>query len=568
MGVTLGKTSDGKRLALDVDRLITSRMLLNANSGAGKSWALRRVLEQTHGKAQQLVIDPEGEFYTLRSRFDYVLAGKGGGDCAAEPRSAHLLARRLLELGASAILDIYELKPPDRIRFVRRFLEALVDAPRTLWHPVLVVLDEAHVFAPQRGEAESAGAVIDLMSRGRKRGYAGVLATQRISKLHKDAAAEANNVLIGRAALDVDLKRACEELGFSGREDQQRVRRLKPGEFFAFGPALCDEVTLVHVGSVATEHPKAGARALPPPPPPRKVQAVLAQLADLPAEAEQETRTIASLEQQVRELRTELRNARAGKVEPNAQALDRARAEGAREAERALRGYVAQVQARDRRLAGAVERAMLELGKAADAVREPLDVELSTHEAPTRAPRANPLPIQEATAEPRVSGGLTRPQERILDSLAWLEAAGIEAPLRAVVGFLAEQSPRSSGFANNLGSMRTAGLIDYPAGGRVGLTEQGRALASSPDRAPTAEDLQARILEHLPAPQQRILRALIEVYPESLSRAELAERAGQSATSSGYANNLGALRNSWELIDYSPPGHVVGRPVLFLEGDE
>jgi hypothetical protein len=40
------------------------------------------------------------------------------------------------------------------------------------------------------GEAESTEAVISLMSQGRKRGYTGIIATQRLSKLHKDAAAE------------------------------------------------------------------------------------------------------------------------------------------------------------------------------------------------------------------------------------------------------------------------------------------------------------------------------------------------------------------------------------------
>lgn len=108
----------GADLSIDVDRLVSTRMLLTANSGAGKSWALRRLLEQTHGAIQHLVIDPEGEFFTLRERFDYVLAGRGG-DCPAEPRSAGLLARRLLELGTSAVLDLYELAPRDRVRFVR-----------------------------------------------------------------------------------------------------------------------------------------------------------------------------------------------------------------------------------------------------------------------------------------------------------------------------------------------------------------------------------------------------------------------------------------------------------------
>ena len=125
----MSKLRIAENLTLDLPRLIDSRMLVAANSGGGKSWCLRRLLEQSHGAVQHLVLDPEGEFASLRERFDYVLAAKHGGDTAAEPRAAGLLAQRLLELGVSAIVDLYELKAHERVRFVRGFLEALVDAP-------------------------------------------------------------------------------------------------------------------------------------------------------------------------------------------------------------------------------------------------------------------------------------------------------------------------------------------------------------------------------------------------------------------------------------------------------
>ncbi len=38
--ITLGTDTTGKRVRLDVERLVTSRMLLQANSGGGKSWAI------------------------------------------------------------------------------------------------------------------------------------------------------------------------------------------------------------------------------------------------------------------------------------------------------------------------------------------------------------------------------------------------------------------------------------------------------------------------------------------------------------------------------------------------
>ena len=278
--------ADEVRVDIDLERLIETRMLIQANSGAGKSWAIRRILEQTHGKVQQIVLDIEDEFHTLREKFDYVLASASGGDCTISVKNAAVLARRLQELGVSAVVGMHELKAHERTAFVRKFLDSLIAAPKNLWHPVLVVIDEAHQFAPQIGQSESASAVIDLMTRGRKRGIAGVLATQRLSKLHKDCAAEGLNKLIGRAALDVDMKRAADELGFSWKDQQHELRRLPAGEFFAFGPAISDTVVRVKIGHVQTTHPKIGQRSAPIPPPKGKVKEILSKLADLSPVAE------------------------------------------------------------------------------------------------------------------------------------------------------------------------------------------------------------------------------------------------------------------------------------------
>lgn len=281
---------------IDLPVLLETRLLVQAGSGGGKSWALRRLLEQTAPNVQQLVIDPEGEFATMREKFDYVIAAARDGDALASPQTAALLARRLMESGVSAILDIYDLKAYERQQFVRRFLDALVNLPRKLWHPVMVVLDEAHVYCPQVGSAESASAVIDIATRGRKRGLCPVLATQRLSKLHKDAAAEMQNKLIGLTGLDVDVKRAADELGMAQRDARQILRALHPGEFYAFGPALTRAPERITVGPVSTTHPKAGQRLLQAPPPASPtLKAQLAKLADLQKDAESEARTVEDL---------------------------------------------------------------------------------------------------------------------------------------------------------------------------------------------------------------------------------------------------------------------------------
>lgn len=308
--------SIGPGVECDTERLVSTRLLVQANSGGGKSWMIRRLLEQTHGAVQQIVIDPEGEFASLREKYDYVLAARQGGDTLADPRTAKLLAERLLELGVSAILDIYELDQVARVKFVRLFLEALVDAPKNLWHPVLVVIDEAHVYCPEKDQAESSAAVKALCSRGRKRGFCAVLATQRLSKLAKDAAAECNNKLIGRTSLDVDMSRAGDELGFT-KADRLALRDLDDGQFFAFGPALTRQVTKVKVGPVQTTHPKAGAHiATVVPPPTAKVKALLPKLSDLPAEAEAREKTVTDFKKEIVTLRRELSEAR--KAQPAA----------------------------------------------------------------------------------------------------------------------------------------------------------------------------------------------------------------------------------------------------------
>lgn len=292
-------------VSVNVDALVTSRLLIQANSGAGKSRAIRQLLEETHGKLPHLVFDPEGEFATLRSDFPYVLAAVRGGDVEANPKTAGMLCRKLMTLRASAVLDLYDLPLADRRLFVHRFLTELMALPRTLWRPTLVVIDEAHVYAPERGSGESIStdAVITLCTQGRKRGYTAVLATQRLSKLHKDAAAELLNKLVGRTGLDVDVKRAGDDLGFD-KEQRSALKTLQPGQFYAYGPAIANEVTLVRTSpTLRTLHPEAaGQLGAAPPPTPVALASIVAALGDLPREAADEARSVEALRALVRDL--------------------------------------------------------------------------------------------------------------------------------------------------------------------------------------------------------------------------------------------------------------------------
>src|SRR5258708_15532561 len=288
----IGQMIGGGRLELDCPGVVDTRVLIQGKSGGGKSWLLRLIAERAG--IQTIVLDNEGEFASLREAGDVLLVG-ASGELPANPRHAALLARRLLEYKVSAVVDLYELKLAERRHFVKLFLESLIHLPRDLWRPTLVILDEAHIYCPERGsgEAESTEAVISLMSQGRKRGFAGIIATQRLSKLHKDAAAEANNVIIGRTWLDADQVRAGDALGLS-KADRLKLRDVGQGEFYAFGPVL-GQPGVVHFRSeqVRTTHPRPGERhLLTASAPSRAIRGVLNKFADLPQEAEEEIRAL------------------------------------------------------------------------------------------------------------------------------------------------------------------------------------------------------------------------------------------------------------------------------------
>ncbi|MEO5755569.1 MAG: ATP-binding protein, partial [Mesorhizobium sp.] len=145
------------------------------------------------------------------------------------------------------------------------------EVARDHWYPMLVVVDEAQLFAPAiAGEVSdearklSLGAMTNLMCRGRKRGLAGIIATQRLAKLAKNVAAEASNFLMGRTFLDIDMARAADLLGMERRQAES-FRDLERGQFMALGPALSRRPLGLRIGPTDTAPRNATPRLMPLP---------------------------------------------------------------------------------------------------------------------------------------------------------------------------------------------------------------------------------------------------------------------------------------------------------------
>lgn len=557
-------------VSIDVDRLIDTRLVLTAMSGTGKSHAIRRILEETYGKVQHIIIDPEGEFYTLREKFPYVLAGKGG-DCPADVKSAALLAQRIMELRVSTIVDIYALSadPSDlngRVHFVKKFLTALTNIEKRHMHQCMVVLDEAHVFCPEKGEgeAESRGSVINLMSQGRKKLICGILATQRFSKLHKSAIADAHNMMIGKAILDVDVDRSMRYLGLRKGNDDT-IRKMKRGHFWTFGPAFTDEVTDIYVADTVTKTPKLGTHATKPAPPSLEIQKILGQLADLPEEAAQKEQTEKDLRAEIAALKKSLRAAPAIKfaepapVEKTVTKIVEKAAISAKQM-KSMENFVKRLEA----AAFAIDTkgdVLVDLGRG---VRESM---LSIRDAispPVQPPSHRRfIDVKSITVgremNKRIQAAASQ-QERAAAVATTSENGKLGICARRILGVLAQYQDdgcvvgkltllsgyRLTGsFKNALSELRTAGLMTGDNPSVMKITPEGILAAGDVKPLPVGDELVNYWINHpsFGVCERAILKTLIE-HGEAANGEQLAEATGAYKYTGSFKNALSSLRTA------------------------
>lgn len=255
VGIEIGSDDTGKAVHINIEELLATRLLVQGNSGSGKSHLLRRLLEESAHLVQQVVIDPEGDFATLADAYNHVVIDAGDYN----EREIATMGSRIREHRASIILNLESLELEAQMTCAAAFLNAMFDAPRDHWYPALVVVDEAQMFAPSvAGDVPDAvrraslGAMTNLMCRGRKRGLAGAIATQRLAKLAKNVAAEASNFLMGRTFLDIDMARAADLLGMERRQ-AERIRDLERGCFLGLGPAISRRPISMKIGPTQTD---------------------------------------------------------------------------------------------------------------------------------------------------------------------------------------------------------------------------------------------------------------------------------------------------------------------------
>jgi uncharacterized protein DUF87 len=266
--IRLGASEHGLAVLLDVAIMMTSRCAIQGTSGAGKSYLLRRILEQCNGRVQQVVLDPDGEFVSLAEVYEYVVLSAadalriGGGGVALDLRT------RRYDL----VVDLSDATAEERAQFTADLCAGLVDADRSLWRPLLLAIDEVQKFAGKGDDGDvekqtrlrTIKKLADLMDRGRKRGLSAIVATSRISETASPVVSKAGNWLIGRTVFDRDVERAAFVLGKT-KGKVAGLRRLADGEFIGSGPALGPKTVRFTAAEVRSRH-GGQAPGLEPPP--------------------------------------------------------------------------------------------------------------------------------------------------------------------------------------------------------------------------------------------------------------------------------------------------------------
>lgn len=107
----------GKQAMLDLEELLATRLLVQGNSGSGKSHLLRRLLEQSAQWVQQCIVDPEGDFVTLADLYGHVVV-----DAARTEAELTRIAGRIRQHRVSVVLNLEGLDVEQQMRSAAAFL--------------------------------------------------------------------------------------------------------------------------------------------------------------------------------------------------------------------------------------------------------------------------------------------------------------------------------------------------------------------------------------------------------------------------------------------------------------
>lgn len=564
--------AEGLKLPLDA---VTQTFAFLARKGAGKTYGASKLAEgMLAADAQVVVIDPVGVWYGLRlgadgktPGFNIPVFGGLHGDLPLEPTGGALVADLVVDQGTSLVLDVSMFRKNDRKRFVTDFAEQLFHRKKGSRSPMHLFVEEAQVFVPQRvmgDEARMLGAFEDLVKLGRNFGIGVTLISQRPQAVNKDALNQTECLVVLQTNGAQERKAISEwivEQGLDVEELVDSLPALERGEAWVWSPSWLRKTVRVHIQKKKTFNASATPEVGKKQREPRQLEPIdLDKIREAMAATvkQAEANDPKALRAKVAKLEAELAKAK-GSVAPPVD----------------YGPLLAKLDALGRQLSpfGGEVRALLEMivsvthphQSEKPRTLEPVAMRRIQPVARGERPVSNMRGAAERTPRPvhsEESGDVPPAVTKILEALAGTTLPHLS---RRQVGTLAGIKATTGTFRTYLSILRTRGLIRDVGGGALEITPEGLAVIGGRPSAPaTPDEVIASWKAKLPPVVGRMLDAIVEMHPKSISRSDLAERLEISATTGTFRTYLSLLRTRGLIETHRD--EITASESLFLSG--
>jgi len=542
----------------------TSKLAWFGENGAGKTYGAMKLAELFWDAGIQFVtLDPVGVWPGLRTAADgkpgipIVVFGGLNGDIPISPHHGATVAETIVGQNVSAVLDVSQFETDyAKAQFASEFAERFFFLKKGNPGAVHVFLEEAQEFVPENpaGGPKSKDTLMAnrfqrLWKIGRNFGIGGSLISQRPQEISKKALNLSNAVFAFR--MTGPHERSYMAKWFSGHGAEVDLPKIKTGRPYVWSAhwlETCGELTVLPKRTFdISATPEVGqanvARVLAS----VDVQALRQSMQEAAEEAE--SNDVDSLRAKIERL----------KAAASGQSF--AEEVKARQAAEAHRDELVRRLHEIGKLAAQNAKQIARLCEVLDSVT-PVTVE-----AVQASPPSAPVQTAEAKASvPQRNGSvLPKPHQRVLDAVNWWGQMGVYPVSRLQVAFIAGYAPNTGNFNNILSKLKSEDLVDYPAAGCVCITIKGNEASTCGviDKGEdAAEALRSAMRAKLTGPQWRVLEPVLSAYPDAVSAADVARRAGY-APNTGNFNNIRGQLKSLGLVRYPKSGTMVATDVLF-----
>src|SRR5918912_842162 len=291
VGSLLTRSEGEVPVVLSIKDVVSTHLAILASTGAGKSYTAGVLVEELmrpYNRAAVLVVDPPGEYDTLRSieedgrLRDEVKAQKYEGSDRNESSNAssiegllwrldsrfdrpnsifsdseHIPLAELFRPGRCTVLQLSDIEQNEQQVVVATLLrrvnkarmmsvrgEAVRGSDNDLSYPVFTLLEEAHRFAPAGQTVVSTNILKQILSEGRKFGVGIGLITQRPGKLDQDVLSQCMTQVIMRIVNPIDQDTVAKTVEGAGRQLLAELPALTKGQAVISGvgvntPVMC-----------------------------------------------------------------------------------------------------------------------------------------------------------------------------------------------------------------------------------------------------------------------------------------------------------------------------------------